>query len=235
MNKNAKKEVNNISAPKPNVLKTKEEQTDVAEIKDAEIKKGISMNDYNKKQKHRNFWGVVNLTFFYLLLALFVGMIFFMIIGFKPAVVLTGSMEPAINPGDVTVYKSVAYEDLKVGDIIMFTGRDAGDESSEEIKNVTHRIVAVHLTDFALYGKPAPFFYTHGDANGEITEEDIEKGRGAIETVYRDQIVGKVFVVIPWIGIPLNAIRNNLFLFIFGALSLILIIYIISLIVKNKE
>lgn len=181
-------------------------------------KKGLSMKDYDKKEKRTNFWSIVNLVFFYFLLAVFVGMIVMLLLGFKPAVVLTGSMRPAINPGDVTVYKEVDFKSLEVGDIIMFHGKDAGDESSTDT-NITHRIVEMYLE------AAVPYVVTHGDANGET----------ATETVYEDMFEGKVMAVVPWIGIPLNAIRNNLFVFIFGALSLILIIYIVSLVIKNKE
>ena len=43
-----------------------------------------------------------------------------MIVGFRPVVVLSGSMEPTYPVGSVIYYKALAYEDIAVGDAITF-------------------------------------------------------------------------------------------------------------------
>ena len=43
-----------------------------------------------------------------------------MIFGYKPLVVLSGSMEPSFSTGSVVYYTKVSTSDLKAGDIITF-------------------------------------------------------------------------------------------------------------------
>ena len=73
------------------------------------------------------------------------------ILGFKPFIVLSGSMESKISVGDLVFVKEVNPNELKVGDIIAF--RD-----SEDIVT-THRIVDIDTKDNGLC------FVTKGDAN----------------------------------------------------------------------
>ena len=73
------------------------------------------------------------------------------ILGFKPFIVLSGSMESKINVGDLVFVKEVNPSKLQVGDIIAF--RD-----SENIVT-THRIVDIETKDNELC------FVTKGDAN----------------------------------------------------------------------
>lgn len=85
--------------------------------------------------------------------------------GWKPFIVLSGSMETKIMTGDVAVVKEVDTSNLKVGDIIAFKG-------SDDIV-VTHRIVEITEID----GKTK--YITKGDNNnaedsGYVTEEQVE-------------------------------------------------------------
>ena len=73
-----------------------------------------------------------------------------MVMGYKPVVVLTGSMEPTYPVGSVVYYKKVPVGDLNVGDPITFSITD------DAKTVVTHRINKV-LSD----GK----YETKGDAN----------------------------------------------------------------------
>ena len=72
------------------------------------------------------------------------------LIGFKPVVVLSGSMEPALHVGDVAVLRPVDSDRLKVGDVITY--RSAGHLT-------THRIIRIEE------GQSGLAFYTKGDAN----------------------------------------------------------------------
>ena len=79
------------------------------------------------------------------------------ILGVKPFVVLSGSMNPEIEVGDLVLVKDVDTNTLKEGDIIAY--RDSGD------KVTTHRIVEVIKEDGNLS------FITKGDANNANDEQ----------------------------------------------------------------
>ena len=58
-----------------------------------------------------------------------------LIMGFRPGVVLTGSMQPTFPVGSIVYYHKCAFEDLQEGDPITFKAEDA---------LVTHRITTVN-------------------------------------------------------------------------------------------
>jgi signal peptidase len=92
-------------------------------------------------------------------------------------VVLSGSMEPEISPGDAVVVQSVDPASVEAGDVITYKrGSDA--------EPVTHRVVEVVQQD----GERA--FRTQGDAN-----EDPDPSPVAAET-----LVGEVWFTIPLVG-----------------------------------
>lgn len=78
-----------------------------------------------------------------------------MLFGYGKAVVATGSMEPAISPGDMIIFRG--QDDYEVGDIVIF----------EDENFVTHRIIE----------RTENGFITKGDANnvddGEILTEQM--------------------------------------------------------------
>ena len=87
--------------------------------------------------------------------------------GYKPLVVLTGSMEPTYKVGSVVYYKKVPETELKVGDVISF--------KYERVDYITHRIHAIENGHYT----------TKGDANNtpdskQITYQDIHGKVGKI-------------------------------------------------------
>ena len=80
------------------------------------------------------------------------------IFGYKGYIVLTGSMQPNLNIGDLVIDKTVKEEELKVGDVITFTLKNSN-------VTVTHRIVEIVEQDGKKYYK------TKGDNNNT---EDID-------------------------------------------------------------
>ncbi|MCQ2546503.1 MAG: signal peptidase I [Clostridia bacterium] len=90
--------------------------------------------------------------------------------GIKPAVIVSGSMEPVIHTGSIALIDS-GYEDVKERDIIAF---DAGGVL------VTHRVVQV--TDEG--------YVTKGDANRK--EDPGIRPKSALR--------GRVIIWLPWIG-----------------------------------
>jgi len=116
-------------------------------------------------------------------------------LGYKPFIVLSGSMEPDISPGDLILTKNVDPKEIKVGDIISFR--------TDETTVVSHRVIGV-LTEGGLA------FQTKGDANigedaGIVLPEDIEGtyilrigGLGNIALFLQTPLGLLVFVIIPF-------------------------------------
>ncbi|MDD4493248.1 MAG: signal peptidase I [Eubacteriales bacterium] len=85
-------------------------------------------------------------------------------LGYKPFIVLSGSMEPVFFPGDMVLVKEVAPDTLEVGDIIAFRRGDSV---------ITHRITDV--TD----SSGSREFVTKGDNNNiqdnfKVTPDMVE-------------------------------------------------------------
>jgi signal peptidase len=93
-------------------------------------------------------------------------------------VVLSGSMEPHMAPGDVVIVDEVAANSIAVGDIVTYS-RDGGRST------ITHRVVGFVETD-----ADGRAFRTKGDAN---PNRDLY-------LVRRSQVVGQVAHVVPYIG-----------------------------------
>lgn len=108
------------------------------------------------------------------------------VLGWRPYTVLTGSMRPVIQPGDVVMDRPVKISDAHVGDVVTFSdpGRDG--------VLVTHRIRSITR------GPVQTDVETRGDANN--TSE-----RWTIKTEDR---VGRVVYVIPKVGHVARALRN---------------------------
>ncbi|WP_199722721.1 signal peptidase I [Haloplanus aerogenes] len=92
-------------------------------------------------------------------------------------VVLSGSMEPKMSPGDAVIVREVPASEIEQGDIITFQ-RSGSDTPT------THRVVEKQQAEDGVA------YVTKGDANEE-------RDRG---TVPHDRVVGEVIFVIPFIG-----------------------------------
>lgn len=93
----------------------------------------------------------------------------------KVFLVQSGSMEPSIMTGDVIAVKAEDF--YSKGDVVTFK------DSTSRI--VTHRIVE---------SKSGDNFVSKGDANKDSDRESVRK----------DQIIGKVMIVIPKVGYLVN-------------------------------
>ncbi|PGF17875.1 signal peptidase I [Natrinema sp. CBA1119] len=91
-------------------------------------------------------------------------------------VVLSGSMEPSISPGDVVLVAGVEPEAVEEGDVITY-------QRSEGESPTTHRVIEVDSGNDVQ-------FRTKGDAN-----EDPDQ-----TAIAADQLIGRVTVTIPAIG-----------------------------------
>jgi signal peptidase I len=96
----------------------------------------------------------------------------------KARIVLTGSMEPVIKPGDIVLLAPTPRTQPELGDIAAYTARRF---SGESVGIFTHRIIG---------GDPVNGWLMKGDNN---PTPDVQKPKA-------EDISGVVFFVIPWIG-----------------------------------
>ena len=120
------------------------------------------------------------------------------IFGYKPFIVLSGSMESQINVGDLVIVKDVDTSTLKKDDVIAF--RDTKDIVT------THRIKEVIIED----GETC--FITKGDANN--TEDQDFVYPDMVEGVYKTRIA-KLGKMILFIQQPLGFTILMMSIFIF--------------------
>ncbi len=126
--------------------------------------------------------------------------------GIRVHTVSSGSMEPAIKTGSIIVVKPVGT--YKVGDVITFKPNVYRDEQTPPT-STTHRIHEIK-EDHGV-----EIFVTKGDANDQPDVDTIDKGL----------IMGKVFVVIPFIGYLTNYIKTIEGLIILIIIPSVIIIY----------
>jgi signal peptidase I len=102
-------------------------------------------------------------------------------IGMRPLVVLSGSMEPTLHVGDVTVGERIAPKDARVGDIVTFRAGDG--------RLTTHRLRAVYRDANGHFA-----FTTKGDANNTVERWALPPDGQLSRTVYRVPAVGRVLL-----------------------------------------
>lgn len=120
----------------------------------------------------------VNLISWVIYIAIFLYLVLVapVLLGYKPVVVLSGSMEPAYHVGSVIYYKETAFEDIQKGDAITFK-IDGGSAL------VTHRVVEKN--------EISRNFVTKGDANSTNDSSPVDA----------DAVAGKAAKIsIPYAG-----------------------------------
>lgn len=94
--------------------------------------------------------------------------------------VMSGSMEPAMSPGDVVLVREVPAASIEEGDVITYEFDVAGSTARRR----THRVVEVVEREDGRY------FRTKGDANEEADRRLVPAG----------SVVGRVTLTIPYVG-----------------------------------
>ena len=94
-------------------------------------------------------------------------------LGYKPFIVLSGSMEPSIMTGDMVFVKETDPDSLKVGDVIAYKSGSAV---------VTHRIVEVKSEN----GETR--YVTQGDANNAADQSLVKPAD--VEGIYQRRVAG---------------------------------------------
>lgn len=107
--------------------------------------------------------------------------------GYRSFVILTGSMEPNLNPGDMIFTKKVEKNNLKNGDIITFL-------TTGTTSTTTHRIVNIINQDGKTY------YQTKGDNNSSI-DTDLVPFENVVGTMnFRISKIGKIVMGISSTG-----------------------------------
>jgi signal peptidase len=100
--------------------------------------------------------------------------------GARPYTVMSGSMEPAIDTGDVVIVRFIRPADARLGDVVTF------DDPRHSGRLITHRVRAMSYRGDRLR------FVTKGDANTAVERWSVpERGRIA-RVAYRIPTVGRV-------------------------------------------
>lgn len=139
------------------------------------------------------------------------------VLGYQTSTMLTGSMAPLINPGDVVVTVPVSVTDLKVGDIITYH-IPVQDQRVE-----THRIVKL-----AVNAQGTATVQTKGDANNGADPWTATLAPGHVER--------EAFTV-PYLGNAIRALRDPLVLhsLMYGAPAALVVMLLMSIWRKKPE
>ena len=130
--------------------------------------------------------------------------------------VITGSMKPKYDIGDVLIDKKIKAEDIKVGDAITYQGLS----NSYKDKVITHQVVKIEKKDGKYY------YHTKGLAN--LVEDPL---------VSYDQVLGKVIYKSILISFVYKIISTNVgfYAFIIVPIMYIIISEIISTLLEREE
>lgn len=124
---------------------------------------------------------ITNLIFALLAIAILLCVIGFGL-GWKARVVLSGSMEPAIHTGSISIIDTKAeYKNVRVGDVVAF---EAGESTL-----VHHRVLKIH-------------------SNGLETKGDANEDSDGITTV-EDNFRGKQLFSIPMLGYAIVYLQTS--------------------------
>jgi len=126
------------------------------------------------------------------------------IFGIKIFTVITGSMIPVYNIGDILIVKEISPDKIKVDDDIVYNG----EKGTYRNKTITHRVLSIDKKDDGNYR-----IITKGVAN---IAQDPE--------INQTQVIGKVIGKIPIINFVLKLITN---------IYVLILIPVIILIYKN--
>lgn len=102
-----------------------------------------------------------------------------------PSVILTGSMEPVIMPGDIVLVEKTDSDEIEVGDIIMFINADG--------IFITHRVIEKSSESGEI------LFVTKGDNNSGADAGHVNSS----------QLKGRVILIVPDIGKPVLFLRSG--------------------------
>jgi signal peptidase I len=125
------------------------------------------------------------------------------LLGVRPVVITSGSMEPAIPTGSLTLTHEIPASDAAVGDVVMVTAASGS--------RVTHRVISTSRSGDQVA------LELQGDAN-EVPDPET----------YVVSRVDRVVLDVPWVGYLFSALRTPVGLFGLGVLTTVLVVLIVS-------
>ena len=128
------------------------------------------------------------------------------IFGFKQYMVLTGSMEPNYNIGDLIIVKEVKENEINVGDVITYSMGNGAE-------TISHRIISITNTD----GKVQ--YETKGD-NNNSPDSDL---------VSYNQIQGRLVFKISKLGLIITQFTTG------TGIAIILLVVILSYVHTSRK
>ncbi|RAM37303.1 signal peptidase I [Arthrobacter globiformis] len=139
------------------------------------------------------------------------------VLGYQTSTMLTGSMSPLINPGDVVVTVPVPVKDVKAGDIITY-----------HIPVEDHRVETHRITEITTTADGRTAVQTKGDANN---------GVDPWVATLQDATVDRHVLTIPFAGTAIRALRDPVVMkvLMYGAPGVLVVGMLASIWRKNPE
>lgn len=164
------------------------------------------------KESLKKIWNITSTVLVVVIVLCAVFLMGSRLLGFKCYTVISGSMKPEYNVGDLLYVKDVDVNTIKVGDPITFI-------LNEDLVVATHRVVRIDAENQR--------FYTKGDAN------EIEDS----EPVHFNNVIGVPQFSIPKLGYVSDFVQNppGMYITIGVGIILILIVFVPDLIGKKKK
>lgn len=138
------------------------------------------------------------------------------IFGYRSYVIASNSMYPVLEYGDVILVKDISFDDIEIGDIITYQGKNG------ELKNkiITHEVIDIN------YVNDVKVLVTKGRAN-----------TGVDPYVYPEQIYGKFFYKYTIISFVSKIVRNKFgfVLFIFIPFGILFVLEFINMVKETKR
>lgn len=186
-------------------------------------------------------WHVIKNIIFYLLVILLGGYILveaflpsqtMNIFRFKSFVVVSASMEPDINVNDLVIIVKVDPEKLEVGDAISFYTYLPTNQVDGEGDTIYLRSVVTHyLRDIQSSGDSL-IYKTQGAIADPLDYDEWNDINGDPVEITESDIIGKVALVIPFIGIIMKIFYNPILLLLI-AINILIVVVIIKVIKKK--
>jgi signal peptidase len=123
----------------------------------------------------KTIWTVISWSTVVIVVILAIVLVGVRLVGFTPYAILSPSMTPKYQVGDLVYVRSVDPEQLRVGDVVTYV-------ANEDLVLVTHRIVEIDSENRCVY--------TQGDANDSRDTAPV----------HFENIVGRVAFSLPRLG-----------------------------------
>ena len=138
-------------------------------------------------------------------------------LNYQTSTMLTGSMSPGINPGDVVVSVKTPVSELRVGDVITYS------IPIDDHRIETHRVASIERDDAG-----ATSVTTKGDAN---------PGADPWTAVLSEDYVYTQAGVVPYLGDVIRALRQPLVqsVLLYGASALLVVVVLTAIWRKPSE